>query len=362
MTAGTSSRSGSRQTWLGGYVRHGKRAVTYVIEKWIGGVHFHVSTRCHTERGALEHLERFEADPNNYDPRGTPSAESLAVRITADLIDAFEKYQVETKRNTKAHAASVAEYLAQWMVALDGRDLRTLRAPDFRMKLATWKTAPRYRAGALKGFMRWLREERGVITSAEDGSRDFRIPAATPAKLRRKRAVEFRAVEATLFMLVGTTRDVLRLLMATGMHMSELRRFAAEGELFDPTPENRAEGVVANIAVKHKSGQLYVVALRQEDALDAARRLKKAGALPSHSQLDAELRAACRAASVEPFGFGVIRHSVATWLARGGTPIAAIADFLGHRSPRTTAIFYRDLGHQALPLPVPAPRLRLVKG
>lgn len=323
-------------------------------------MHFHVSTRCRTERAALEQLARFESDPNNYDPRGTPRREDSAVRITAELIDDYERYQVDVRRNTKPHAASVAEYLAHWMVALDGRDVRTLRATDFRQMLGEWKTAKRYRAGAIKGFMRWLREERGLITGAEDGARDFRIPKATPAKLRRKRALDFRQVEAALAMLRGPTRDVLRVLMATGLHVTELRRFAAEGELFGPTPENAAAGVLANLAMKHKSGQLHVVALRQQDAVDAAERLKKAGRLPANEQLRVEVFAACDAASVERFGLGVIRHSVATWLAEKGVALAQIADFLGHRSPRTTAAFYRDMGHTALPLPVPAPRLRLV--
>jgi integrase len=346
--------------WLGGYIREGKKGPTYVIEKWIGGSHFHVSTRCRTERAALVHYARFESDPNNYDPRGTPSADDLAVRITTDLIDEFERYQLKVKRNTKEHAGSVAEYLSQWMEAFDGRDLRTLRAPDLKMQLAKWSTAQRYRAGAIKAFFRWMREEKGLLTGAEDCSRDFRIPPAQPAKLRRKRVVEFEHAEAALMMLRGPTRDVLRVLMATGLHISELRRFAEEGELFAPTPENAKAGVLANLAMKHKSGQLHVVALREADAVDAANRLRAAGSIPAHSQLDAELHAACIAASIPKFGLGVMRHSVATWLARAGVPLPAIADFLGHRSSRTTQLFYRDLGHQALPLPVPAPRLRLV--
>jgi integrase len=346
--------------WLGGYIREGARAPTYIIEKWVKGVHFHVSTRCHTERAALAHYARFEADPRNYDPRGTPRAEDSAVRMTTDLIDAHEQYQLEVKRNTAAHAASVAEYLAQWMGAFDGRDLRTLRAVDLRQLLAKWPTAQRYRAGAIKAFLRWLREERDLLSTGEDCGRDFRIPPATPAKLRRKRAVEFADVEAVLALLRGQARDVLRVLMATGLHVSELRRFAVEGEMFAPTPSNAAAGVLANLAMRHKSGQLHVVALREQDAVDAATRIRAAGVIPFHGQLAAELHAACAAAGVEQFGLGVMRHSVASWLARAGVPLPAIADFLGHRSARTTQLFYRDLGHQALPLPVPAPKLRLV--
>src|SRR5262245_36309832 len=53
-----------RQRWLGGYVRHGKSGPVFWLERWLDGVHFHVSTRRRTERAALRELERFEKDPH----------------------------------------------------------------------------------------------------------------------------------------------------------------------------------------------------------------------------------------------------------------------------------------------------------
>jgi hypothetical protein len=50
--------------WEGGYIRQDKRGRdVYVIRRKVRGKAFKVSTRCHTARAALEHLARFEADP-----------------------------------------------------------------------------------------------------------------------------------------------------------------------------------------------------------------------------------------------------------------------------------------------------------
>jgi len=54
---------------------------------------------------------------------------------------------------------------------------------------------------------------------------------------------------------------------------------------------------------------------------------------------------------VEPFGPGVLRHSVATLAVNSGASPAAVAAFLNHRSPRTTLRFYATL---ATPVKVPA--------
>jgi integrase len=65
------------------------------------------------------------------------------------------------------------------------------------------------------------------------------------------------------------------------------------------------------------------------------------------------MRAACEEAGVEPCNAGVLRHSVATWLHEAGVPLSAISEQLGHRDPRTTADFYRDMGGQARVLALP---------
>ncbi len=38
---------------------------------------YEVRTRCHTRRAALKQLERFESDPENFNPRGGVGPEPL---------------------------------------------------------------------------------------------------------------------------------------------------------------------------------------------------------------------------------------------------------------------------------------------
>lgn len=348
----------ARKPWLGGYRRPSKKGEVFIIERWVGGRKFHVSTRCNTERAALKQLEIFEANPSSYDPKGQQPEEAL--RLTAELIDAYETYQTDVKRNSRHHVIGSGNYLEKWMTVFDGADLRGLTTVDLREHLARWPTAKRYRVVVIKGFFTWLRREKGLITRAQDPAMDLMVPPFKPEKFTRKKVVEQDVVMRVMDKLKGPTRDVLRLLAATGLHITEARRFSEEGELFERTPE-QDPGVLVNLAVKHKSGQLHVVALSDPEVLEAAKRLKAARGLPDDTVLALKMREACAAAGVVPrITLGVMRHSVATWLARDGVPLAQIADFLGHQSPVTTAKFYRDMGKTARALPVP--QLRLVKG
>lgn len=348
-----------RKAWIGGYLREGKRGTVYVIERWIDGEHFHLSTRCKTEMAAREHLAVFEANPRAYDPRKMSDLDG-PLYMTADLIDEHEEWQRTVKKNTEAHVHDCGKYLEQWMAKLNDRDLRSIRAAELKETLNWWPNARRHRAISLKGFFRWLRQEKGLLKHSEDASLDVQIPAAKPAKLSRKRVVDWETVTKALAKLSGEPLDVMRVLVVTGMHVTEVERFAAEGELFMPTPEQRRAGVLMFLAVKHKGGQLHIVALKDADALAAAQRIKARGKMCSKSWLADALNFACDAAKVPRFSPGVMRHSVATWLAMDGVALPAISDFLGHRSPVTTAKFYRDLGHTAALLPTRT--LRLVKG
>ena len=56
-----SSRTG---TWPGGYVRTDKSGrETFYIEREVDGERFEISTRTHSLRAAMAHLEAFEAAP-----------------------------------------------------------------------------------------------------------------------------------------------------------------------------------------------------------------------------------------------------------------------------------------------------------
>jgi integrase len=370
--------SAERKKWLGGYVREGKRGKVFVIERWLHGVHFHVSTRCRTERAALAELAVFEADPAGYRPQSASRVAKGCV-LTPELVAEYERYQLEVKRTTKTHAADCQRYLEAWMHCFAGRDLRRLDLhADIKAQLDAWQEQARNadpkakrrgaygpsanrkgRIVALKGFTKWLRQEKGLLKRNEDPTLDLQVPQSRPEKLTRKKVVEFSRVEKVLAALREDCRDTLMVLAGTGLHISEVRRFALEGELFAPGPEQAGTSVKANLAVKHKTGRLHVVALQNDDVLDAAKRIRASRWVPSHSVLWHAMRAACDAAGVERFNAGVMRHSVATWLHQAGVPLQAISDQLGHRDPRTTNDFYREMGQQARALPMP--HLKLVK-
>lgn len=345
-----------RRKWLGGYVRQGKKGQVFVIERWLHGVHHHVSTKCRTERAALRELEKFEANPTGYSPHAVSRREQLV--LTPELVDEYERWQRNVKRTTRSHARDCARYLEAWMLEFAGRDVRTLSLHEhIKPALGAWRTARHNRIVALKGFTAWLRREKGLLTRAEDPTLDLQVPPSRPEKLRRRKAIAREVVEATLPHLRPDVRDLVVLLAATGLHVSEVRRFVDSGELY--APAEHQQDVVANLSVVHKSGRLHTVALTR-DALDAAQRLKASG-IPSHSVVWFDTRAACDKAGVPHWNVGSLRHSVATWLAEAGVPLAAISEQLGHRDPRTTSDFYRDMGHGAKALPIPRLRLHVVR-
>lgn len=347
-----------KRRWLGGYIREGSRGATYVIQRELNGQRFHLSTKCRTERAALQELARFEASPFTYRPmeavRGP--ARNECTLTPRSLVD-FERYQLDVKKVTQAYADDCQLYLRAWMDWLAGRDLRSIKLRDITEQLGVWGSqARRNRIVALKSFTKWLRRERAVLGRAEDPTMDLQVPRTRPEKLERRKAIPLELVRATLPKLPDDVRQLVLLLAATGLHVSEVRRFAEGlGSLHEPTKEQRATGVLAYLSVPHKTGVLHVVALGLPDAFEAAKAIRARGSIPSHSRQWFALREAGA-----DWNIGSLRHSVATWLYEAGTSLDAIAEQLGHRDKRTTADFYRDMGASARMLPVPS--LRLVEG
>ena len=88
-----------KRTWMGGYVTtDSKGRDVFCIRKQIGGKRFDVSTRCHTERAALEQLKKFEADPLLYKPGGDPKL--LPLLLDAELATEFLVWSRDVKRNS----------------------------------------------------------------------------------------------------------------------------------------------------------------------------------------------------------------------------------------------------------------------
>jgi integrase len=326
-----------RDPWTGGYVRRTKRGKpVYVIERWQGGSRIHVSTGCNTLPAAMKELERFEKDPYGYVPGGNNSG---AVRMTAELILAFRDFQL-AKGLTREWTDEVARCLASWAEVVGPRDLRGLDLHrDLKPAIGTWKTRRPHRIKAIKGFYRWMVEERGLISSQQDPTVRLRVPQAKPEKWRKRKVVPFESVQAVYHHLTEVTRDVMLLSSATALHISEIRRFAESGELEAPLEE----GALAVFVVRHKTGGPVKKALRLEEQVEAAKRLRARGGLPKRMTLARHMTAACEAAGVPLFGLGQMRHSVLTWGVKAGASVAEAAQFANHSSETTTKRHYLDL-------------------
>src|SRR6185436_18320176 len=129
----------------------------------------------------------------------------------------------------------------------------------------------------------------------------------------------------------------------TGAHVSELERFVREERsrlvVFDK-PERLADGTKALAVVSfwHKSsrktGELHDVALTRREHVDAARRLRQRGKLPTRTDLNRTLYAACEAAKVPRMSF-VMRHTVFTRAAKRGVSEERRMKHAGHQNANT---------------------------
>jgi hypothetical protein len=340
------------EKWAGGYIRRGKKAPTYIIDRWVGGVHFHVSTRCHSVRPALKQLERFEEDPIGYHPAGNPGRQELV--MTAKLILEYRDWMEDEKGTTREWANETARYLNSWLLDLDGKDLRDVSMQhDLKPALQRRKTCRRHRIEAIKSFYSWLRKERGLLTHGEDPTLDLPVPQVVAEKLRRRKVVEREWVLKVLPHLPTVDRDVLVLQLGTAWHVSEVRRFAASGEI------QLLEGApLAVISTRHKSREPASNALQYPEHLEAAQRLRALGRIPCPWSLASHLKSACSKAGVPQFRNGVMRHSVLTWGREMGASIQQASEFAHHKSPTTTRQFYLDARVPVVSIPV----LRLVQG
>ncbi len=337
-----------RRPWKGGYVRRDtKGRDVYVIERWVGGHKFHISTRCHSERPAFAQLDRFEADPASYRPDG-----AAVVGITDELLEDFLDHLLVQRKATSKYAREMVRHMGDWAADLKGKNLRTLQLADVRAPLER-RTNRQHRIIALKGFFRWLRQDRGLIRTAEDITLEVPVPQASPEKYQRRKVVEIERITAAFGALDGAPRDFLLVMASTGMHVTELERFVrgmTGTELIDGSP--------AVLITWHKSGASTRIPLGLVEVVEAAKRLRAGRVVPR--KMNQQVKDACVRAKVKPFTLGVMRHTVATFAVEAGSPAELVSKFLGHRDKRTTERFYVDLQRPTAQVAVPA--LRLVSG
>lgn len=358
--------------WSGGYIRHGKRGSTYVIERWIGGVRYHVSTKRRTEQAAYRELERFEADPAHYDPAASakPRAQrSDAVCITAELVADFKAWMLtRPERPTTAyHAARTANCLADWAVDLGGRDLRDVTVRELK-EAADRRRNKGTRIASLKAFCGYLRREKFLLTAARDPTVDLRTPRRRAAKDTRQVAIDPDHIIRSLPFLPEATRDIMLVRLSSGWHISDTARFAERGTI-RMTPgkfiyETAAEGPVrkpllALLETEHKVGVITKTPIVDEEYLRAAERLRARGRIPVYLTLTRHVTEACRKAGVPRYLNGFIRHTVVSYAIESGSDTAEAGAFVDHfEGSEITRKNYRQI---ALPKKT-VPIMRVLNG
>jgi integrase len=320
---------------------------TYFIRKQVGGTRYDRSTHATTIKGAMEQLKRFEAEPGGYDPRGVVRA--APIFLDEVLVRDFIDWSRDVRKNSHGWVVNQKQHLGWWSEQLEGVDLRRASLRDHIMPALDHAASRPQRIAVIKTLYAWLRKERRVIATAEDPTfGTLAVPQGKPEQLDHSKAVSKENFHKALEKLPGQReRDLLLLLGATGMHVSELVRFSADGSVESLPGRKDAAGAV--VIPSTKAGDPLRVAVSTE-MLEAAKRVLKTGSF-DRQRLAKLLKKACKKGRVKPaFTLGVLRHSVATWAVNAGADVKAVSDFLGHRSPRTTRRFYATL---ATPKKVP---------
>jgi hypothetical protein len=317
---------------------------------------FHASTRCTKLDAALKQLARFEADPFAYNPAGGDLRGPLLLDVP--LAEQFFQAQL-AKGLSQKYARENFTWLKRWGKHLKGADLRRLSvARDVLPVLDTADGAKRPMMAALKTFMTWLRVDRHEVTSAEDVTRDLRLPQADLAKRKKKVVHEKADVSAVLKKLDGVYRDALLFQWATSCHVTELERFVRDSRsrlVEFEKPQRLADGTKAVAMVEfwhkntRKTGKLHQVALTRPEHVEAARRLRDRGSIPKRSDLLETIYAACDKAKVPRMSY-VMRHTTLTRAAQRGVSEERRMQHANHQHAETARRYVDvDLPLAAIP-------------
>jgi hypothetical protein len=365
------SRRERPKRWLGGYIRWGKKGPTYVIDRWLDGRRYHLSTKRRTERAALDELAAFEQDPPGYRP-GRKSRAAVSGRteciINADAVLDYRRWMETRPRPAeRPHVLQHRGRLEEWLVFYNGRDVRDVPLREVSAFLAGKKNLT-MRIQALKSFCKWLRTVKFTLTRNEDVSLDLQTPTARATKDSRRVVVEPERIAAVLPHLPDVTRDVMILRLGTGWHVEEVRRFAREGRItrtpgksvYLATPNGPlATPLLAVLGVQQrKAGVFTRTPIIHAEHLAAAERLKERGATPHRVTIARHTKDACKKAGVEPFWNWHIRHSVVSHAMDGGARLEDASTFVDHFGVDVTR---RHYAQHALPQKA-VPVLRVVDG
>jgi integrase len=342
-------------TWPGGRVWLGSDGrKSYVIRRRVGGRQREASTHCSTERAAMKQLERFEADPEGYDPSGGARD---AVYLDLDLGKAYVSWckrpEAEGgKGNSRQWAGRKKNLLDWWVQQLAGRDLRrvtldhliAILEPEDEHGVPRRVVSHPHKVEVIKDLFGFLRTKKRSLTRAEDPTLDLQVPQARPGQ--RAKTVKHFDKEMHLAVLKHITppwSDMMVVLAGTGWHVTELARFIRGGRTERlPKTMDPSAGAGVLVCPMHKSGDVHKTVVG-DDVLEAGKRLRQRGTFSS-IRLYRAMESACNAAEVPQIDPGQYRHAVAHWALESGALLPAISAFLGHKSPATTRKFYARHG------------------
>lgn len=340
---------GRWEPWEGGRCwvdRDGGR--TYYIRKRVGGRRYEIRTPATIASAAFEHLKRFLADPEGYEPQGEVRAEPIY--LDEKLAAEFITWCREEKKNSTDWLRHQRDYIAWWADHLRGIDLRRASLAEHLLPPLKGAPARAHKIAVLKSVFSYLRKETHKLTAAQDPTfGTLSVPQAQPEQWRRPKAVPLARFAAVVKHLEKRWRDLLTIQGGTGWHTTEVQRFARGGGV-EPLPSGAKKRGVAGVLVcpQTKGGEVLRTAV-SAPVLAAAKRSLAAGSF-DRRRYEKAVAGACLAAKVPAFTPAMMRHSVATEAVNRGADPAQVAAFLGHKSPRTTRRFYATL---ATPVKVP---------
>jgi integrase len=326
--------------WIGGRIwKAADGTLTYWIRRKVDGRPYNLSTRCTSERAAVKHLERFEADPSGYSPGGV-AGDLLA--LDEDLSRAFLKWSRDVKGNGSEWVGKQKRYLAWWAKQLGRRDLRRVSLRDHIRPALDKTKGQRQRIEVIKALYGWLRRERDLVTPAQDPTYGtLSVPQGRPEQWKTPKPIPPDHHVKALLALPQPYRDMLAVLDDTGWHVTELARFIRAGSMEAMPAGREGEAAAVLVCPRRKSGETQRTAVSSSGA-DAARRLRARGTF-SRIRLYRAVAAACDKAEVPRFTPGRYRHTLATREVEAGADPASVAAFLGHKSSATTRRFYATL-------------------